>query len=92
MYELFTPPPNTRFKYMQIVKQSQEAKRCFIHNSGYAIVLGLSRNGKCIRVRRIGRRSITSYHHSFWEECNEHEIGDAIKLNSDMMKGFINCG
>jgi hypothetical protein len=70
---------------MQVVKQSEDAKKHHIHNDGFAIVLGWSRNGQCIHVRRIGFRGKTSYHHSFWDECSKGEVEEAAKMNSDMM-------
>lgn len=82
--------PNQRFRFMQVVKQSEDAKKRFIHNFGYAIVLGWSRNGKCIYVRRIGYRGKNSYHHSYWEECSKEEAKEAAKMNQDMMFENIN--
>jgi hypothetical protein len=81
----FIKLPNQRFRFMQVVKQSEKAKKCFIHNDGFAIVLGWSRNGQCIYVRRIGFRGKNSYHYSFWEECGKEEVNEAAKMNSDMM-------
>ena len=77
--------PNRKFSYMQIVKQSQHARDMHINNAGYAIVLGWSRNGECIYVRKIGQQSTSCYHYSFWEECNKEEVKQAAKLNQDMM-------
>lgn len=85
MFEVFAPP-NRRFRFMQIVKQSEHARERNIHNAGFAIVLGWSRDGRCIHVRKIGRQSKTSYHHSFYEECSKEEVEIAVKMNSDMMR------
>lgn len=47
----------------------------------YGIILGECRVGHCIRIRKIGARSIGSWSKAFWEECSEEEKKIVIDKN-----------
>jgi len=46
---------------------------------------GYSLDLRCIRIRKVGHRSVQTYHHTFWKSCTEDEIREAF--TRDAMRG-----
>ena len=72
------------FQFMLPVKMTDEAQKTFsisAANGVYGIVLGECKNGRCIRIRKIGARSIQSWSKSFWEACLPDEAEMVRKMN-----------
>lgn len=88
---------NQRLQLHQIVKMSAEGIQTSpisARNGLYGVVVGYSPGDRCIRIRKMGHRSITSWHHSFWDPCPADEIDIALSRDrtEPLLKDIISIG
>jgi hypothetical protein len=73
------------FKFMLPVKMTPEARQYFpisVKRTGiYGMVLGESKYGDCIRIRKLGSRTISTWSKSFWEQCSADEARHVEREN-----------